>query len=121
MVATHPGEWVIPYISTGKTTIVIPVPANEIVRAVQNTANARFLRSPIINLRNSGGYFALHTIRKARVIIHPWINDLYREIRRLDALSGMGVLVPELADRSLRALKVGSLCSKTLFFCGKLG
>ena len=34
------GEPVIPYTSTGRTTIVIPVPANETVRADQNTANA---------------------------------------------------------------------------------
>jgi hypothetical protein len=30
------------YTSTGRTTIVIPVPANEIVRADQNTTNASY-------------------------------------------------------------------------------
>ncbi len=55
--ATQAGEWVIPYTSTGRTTVVIPVPANEIVRADQNTANAWFLNSLISNLRK--GRFAL--------------------------------------------------------------
>jgi hypothetical protein len=41
-----------PYTSTGRTTIVIPVPANEIVRADQNTTNARFLQSFISDLRD---------------------------------------------------------------------
>ena len=58
--ATHPGEWVIPYTSTGRTTIVIPVPANEIVRADQNTANALFFRSLTSNLRNGAVFRASH-------------------------------------------------------------
>jgi hypothetical protein len=50
--ATHAGEWVNSYTSTGMTTIVIPVPVNEIVRAGQNTANAWFLHSLINNLHD---------------------------------------------------------------------
>jgi hypothetical protein len=72
--ATHAGEWVIPYTSTGRTTIVIPVPVNEIVRADQNTANAWFLHSLINNLHD--GRFELRTIKTVRAAVHIPLNDL---------------------------------------------
>jgi len=40
--------------------VVIPVPANEMVRADQNTTNAGFLRSLINNLRDGRVFRASH-------------------------------------------------------------
>jgi len=48
--ATQAGEPVIEKARTGKTTIVIPVPANDIVRAAKKSANGLFFVNGIIRI-----------------------------------------------------------------------